>query len=354
MVPRGAEHGARAIAATAIAAACALAGCGPKIVAWPRTPPPARPAPAADLDLQPLVARALERAVVVHPPFRDGRCHACHVAARGGGMLLASADRLCEGCHAGDVGRARPHAGARSCLGCHSRHVSMAPGRLAGPEERMCRRCHDVEARKTARAHQGYPVGGSRCTRCHDPHGRRADGGLRAHAHRPARRCSNCHAGPAAGEPLALIRTERETCGRCHPQADPTREAAYEHAPFGAGCTACHEPHASDRPRLLADAERPLCVGCHADVGARLASARPHAPAAAGSCHACHSPHGADRRTLLVADAPGLCTGCHARWHEGNARAPAGADARCLYCHDPHGSGKAGLLRRDRRVAAGP
>jgi hypothetical protein len=54
---------------------------------------------------------------------------------------------------------------------------------------------------------------------------------------------------------------------------------------------------------------------------------------------------------LLVADLPGLCTGCHAKWHDGNDRAPSGRDnARCVYCHEPHGSGKAGLLRRDRRV----
>ncbi|HET8538739.1 MAG TPA: cytochrome c3 family protein [Anaeromyxobacter sp.] len=351
MAPRSEQRRTRAIALAAIAAAGALAACGPKVVAWPRTPPPERPERLADFDPQPLVARSLERAVVVHPPFRDNRCGSCHVSARGGGMLLASTERLCDGCHAEDVRRERPHAGARACLGCHSRHVSTAPGRIAGPAARMCRRCHDAAARKLVRAHQGYPVDAARCTRCHDPHGRRADGGLRAHVHRPARRCSNCHVASSEPAPLALIRPERETCGRCHPHADPRAEVPFEHAAFGAGCSVCHEPHASDRPHLLVAAEGAVCGGCHPEIAARARAGPPHPPAATGNCHACHSPHGAERPMLLVAGAPDLCTSCHARWHEGEDRAPSGRDNdRCVYCHDPHGSGKAGLLRRDPRV----
>jgi len=360
MVPCTSAANGRRVAIGAAVAATALlaAACAPSHVAWPRTPPPERlPAFAREEpQAQPLPPRpAGPGRVVVHAPFADGRCRVCHVAPQGGGMLLSAADRLCAGCHADDVRRARPHPATRSCLGCHAPHVSMVEGRIAGREELLCLRCHAAQEGRLARAHQGYPVEGARCTRCHDPHGRNADGGLRTHVHRPTGRCTNCHVASSEPDPLALIRSERETCGRCHPGADPTREATWEHAPFGAGCTACHEPHASDRPHLLAAPERAVCGGCHPEVAAGVAGRKAHAPAASGKCHACHSPHGAERKLLLVSDVPALCSSCHREWHGGDSRAPAGEENdRCLYCHDPHGSGRDGLLRRMRRVAGVP
>ncbi len=334
--------------------------CAAPRVDWPRTPPPERAADAvAPAGTDPVLPEsgAARPAVVIHEPFRRNACGTCHVAARGGGMLQAPADRLCQRCHGRELRRARVHpAAARSCLTCHSPHVSMEEGRLVAKEEELCRRCHDPDGAKLARAHQGYPVASARCTRCHDPHGGPAGGSLKAHVHRPALRCTNCHVAPSDEKPLALLRGERETCGRCHPSADPRREAAFEHAPFGAGCSACHEPHASDRAHLLKASERRICIGCHDEIGRRTA-ARGHAPAAAGACHACHSPHAAERGSLLVADVPGLCAGCHERWHvgrEGAARPPEGEGGRCLYCHDPHGTGREMLLRRAPRIAGGP
>ncbi|HSN13698.1 MAG TPA: cytochrome c3 family protein [Anaeromyxobacteraceae bacterium] len=342
--------------------AVSLGACAPRParVVWPRTPPPiVRLASqrAASEEMPVLPERNEEGPrVVVHEPFRDGQCGSCHANGKGGGVLLVSADRLCEKCHREIAARRRAHApAAGSCLECHARHVSMTEGLLAAQSEaKLCARCHDPGSRKLARAHQGYPVDRSRCTRCHDPHGGAGEGSLLARLHKPASRCSSCHVAATEKEPLALLHSERETCGRCHPDADPNREAAYEHAPFGAGCSSCHSPHGSDRPHLLRKAQKDLCLGCHDEMGETLARPFAHSPAAAGRCTACHSPHGADRRGLLVASAPALCIGCHARWHEtsGAVRAPArDSEAKCLYCHDPHGSGRPAMLRHERTIA---
>ncbi len=338
----------------------AVCSCSPAVKrrVWPRNPPPIHAARTDDsVPVLPHRGEAVPR-VVVHAPFRDNRCNVCHVEERGGGMLLDSADKLCRSCHAAAVARAKVHPIGRSCLECHARHVSMAEGLLAGTQARICGRCHDADSRAFLDAHQGYPVGRGRCTRCHDPHGHDGERPLRAEVHRPASRCTNCHVANTEDEPLALIRSERETCGRCHPGTDPDSDAPWEHAPFGAGCSDCHEPHASDRKHLLVTDEKTLCLGCHPELARKLAGATAHAPAQKGSCHVCHTPHGSADPELLAANAPDLCLACHVRWHETPAAAQAPRDpsqARCLYCHDPHGSGHRGLLRHElRRVAEAP
>jgi predicted CXXCH cytochrome family protein len=191
MVPCTSAANGRRVAIGAAVAATALlaAACAPSHVAWPRTPPPERPtSPAAQ-------ARAGLGPVVIHAPFAAGRCSVCHTAPEGGGALVSAAERLCAGCHADGIRRARPHPATRSCLACHAPHVSMVRGRIAGSEERMCQGCHATPEGKIARAHQGYAVNGARCTRCHDPHGGAAEGLLRTSRRRPA---DHTAGGPAA------------------------------------------------------------------------------------------------------------------------------------------------------------
>lgn len=357
---RRADHSIAGKLGLAAAIALVAVGCSPaapRYVAWPApTPPAARSTHAAAGRAAPVLPRGdTEPASVrVHAPFRDNQCTSCHLSEKGGGPLLAHAERVCSGCHVDDVQRARFHRPAgRSCLSCHSPHVSMARGRLAGDEARICQRCHELRAPRVAKAHQGHPVERVRCSRCHDPHGWPEQGpALQARTHKPMSLCTNCHVPPGDGPPLALHRAEREACRRCHPEARLLEQGAREHAPVASGCTTCHDPHSSNREHLLTAAEQELCGRCHGREVAWGTGPSGHAPVATGKCHACHSPHASARPHLLVAAAPDLCTSCHRTMHATRGPAAENGGDRCLACHDPHGSGRRGLLRATPAVVA--
>jgi predicted CXXCH cytochrome family protein len=167
------------------------------------TLPPAVPAAAEEcLDCHELAAVS-PGGTVVHPPFEDKDCRACH-ADHGEEerlVLKAEGNAVCADCHdfadAAFLGAHRKIAptGKAACTGCHDPHRSpnrrlLRPLLHAPVKEGKCEACHRTDGKLKIPMALGFchlchdkkaftlpvvhdPVKKGRCFDCHDPHGSR-------------------------------------------------------------------------------------------------------------------------------------------------------------------------------------
>ncbi|MEW6719744.1 MAG: cytochrome c3 family protein [Thermodesulfobacteriota bacterium] len=108
---------------------------------------------------------------VVHPPYRDRRCDACH-ESKFSHKLRGKTGEICLLCHRNLFAEAKfRHAPAEdgSCLGCHNPHESAEKHLLTRKGQHVCRECHDEKDLASAPAHAAS--GTALCQACHDPHG---------------------------------------------------------------------------------------------------------------------------------------------------------------------------------------
>jgi predicted CXXCH cytochrome family protein len=132
----------------------------------------------------------------------------------------------CESCHG-------PGSIHNQTGGAH--HTIVNPGK--SPE--TCFQCH-LDKRAQFNLPHTHPLleGKVSCADCHDPHkGRAVIGGGTS------------------------LRTEHETCAKCHvAQGGPF---VFEHEAVREGCTTCHEPHGTVNDRMLVARNANLCLKCH-------------------------------------------------------------------------------------------
>lgn len=112
---------------------------------------------------------------LIHRPYRENRCNACHDVARAFQVASPPAN-LCTGCHKDGFSRLRFLHGpvaAGACLVCHHPHDSTRPALLRGEVEAVCFGCHERGAVLAAPDHRAWEENGSvgTCLACHDPHG---------------------------------------------------------------------------------------------------------------------------------------------------------------------------------------
>jgi predicted CXXCH cytochrome family protein len=299
------------------------------------------------------VQRQLQRPVG-HRPAVEGRCASCHEPHGGphAALLRSPNSELCTSCH-GEVGEWQerrlqhgPFAQGR-CGVCHEPHGALAPALLKGAEAQICASCHPADAR-FRQAHRGYPVEQAACHQCHDPHASSGRALLRETLHVPfaGGDCSSCHPRANAATPFALLASQGELCGACHPdQVKASRQAAFSHLSAGGGsCTECHNPHAGEGAALLRGSLQRVCLTCHDPGGAR--SGLPGRRLTHGremECTACHAPHGGAEPLLLARESVELCASCHTHQHnvrhplgEGTLDPRTGAPMTCLTCHGIH------------------
>ncbi len=154
------------------------------------------------------------------------------------------------------------NAGCESCHGPGSIHsdsggetkppISFAAGRpqannhgaqLATPvaraTETVCFQCHnDVRGQFSLPNHHPVPEGRMSCTECHSPH--------KGFAH--------------TGGSTAL-RSQDETCLKCHPSQQGPH--VFEHEAMREGCTSCHGAHGTINAKMLTTRDANLCLKCH-------------------------------------------------------------------------------------------
>ena len=310
---------------------------------------------------------------VVHAPFGDGSCEACHGSGRATRARrrrgAASVAATCFACHSDAEEKFRKpavHTAVRNglCAGCHEPHVGSRKSLLKSDGPGLCRSCHAAIVERAIGA-AGHSPARDGCDACHDPH---ASAVPRQLAEAVPGLCLNCHPAtetrPAAkgkpGEtiPSALAGKHLDTdltkleCMTCH---DPHGGsggvkaqllAGSAHEPFASGsCDSCHEGGKADQ--LAEGGAAAMCLACHSDIGDAARAAKvPHA-AMDGDCTACHVPHASRQPRLVKLPAGGACVECHADQAPGKGEIAHGAVMRwgCQACHEPHGGANPKLLR---------
>lgn len=226
-------------AAHAVAATCLAAGCHDGMADSPR-----------------IHARvALRSCGVCHVPVGKLADHTFRPVAADGGV--------CRSCHPSHGKEALVHTPFREarCLACHDPHGGSAKALLADEDQaRMCGKCH--ESRRDSVLHGPYADGD--CLTCHEPH----ESGFKALARGPpADLCMGCH-----DRELEAVDGRRVVAD----VATLIRSSPFKHGPIREGkCESCHDAHASPHPNLLrkaypadfyqayAESHYALCFECH-------------------------------------------------------------------------------------------
>ncbi len=294
---------------------------------------------------------------VLHAPFLDKSCQACHRPPLGDRVRLQRrADLLCSSCH-GDVPTSAPAGGSwhpalkgsrtsSGCLSCHDPHLSANKKLLVNTGTALCTSCHE-EVAKAAADKGGHAPAKDDCLSCHKPHAAPKPFLL---AEEPRAVCLGCHDGSDAGLVKAHLgaKVAELDCTSCHSPhgaGQPKALARYVHAPVADGCDTCHQGSAS---KLVEDGGPALCLTCHAEVGEKAkAAAVPHAAMEAVRCVDCHNPHASAQQRLVKSAAGADCLACHAEQDAAAGETSHGAIAvvGCQACHEPHGGSRPKLLR---------
>jgi predicted CXXCH cytochrome family protein len=112
-----------------------------------------------------------EPLAIVHYPYQERECAACHDQQSLGNMVEPEPG-LCYMCHE-DFGATYeylhgPVAGGY-CTSCHDPHLSENEKLLRLTGEQLCLHCHNPESVFKNEMHQDLE--GMTCTDCHNPHG---------------------------------------------------------------------------------------------------------------------------------------------------------------------------------------
>jgi predicted CXXCH cytochrome family protein len=296
---------------------------------------------------------------VVHAPFADKSCAACHRSPMGGRIRLTGrADALCASCHR-DIPESAPTGGswhlalrgsrtASGCLACHDPHVSLNRKLLVKTGTALCASCHFGHV-QAAGAKGGHAPAAEDCLTCHRPHGAPRPSLL---TETPQTLCLGCHDAADTGLRKAHLgaRIDVLDCTSCHTPhgaGHPKALARYVHAPLVEGCDACHQGSAS---KLVEDGNPPLCLTCHEKVGQEAKTAKvPHAAMEAARCVDCHNPHASPQQRLVKQPGGAGCLVCHSDQapDEGERGHGAISLVGCQACHEPHGGSRPKLLRAD-------
>jgi predicted CXXCH cytochrome family protein len=292
---------------------------------------------------------------IIHKPFKDGRCFACHAPHQADAehLLVKPVNAICQSCHKPTDLKNEAHQGmdfaTANCTQCHDPHASdekalIRAKRHAPFAEGNCEACH--EAKGSIKLSEPQP---QLCLACHEDLEKQL---ARPTVHAPAKsgQCTACHGPHTANNDKLLLAKPSALCRRCH----DLKPEGNLHAPFAQGeCAKCHAPHGSAEPALLVGASRQICLGCHQTLKDRLEKEHPHAALDKG-CLTCHDGHSSKSASLLKTRIVDLCVKCHdikaPQWtsrHQGG-----GAVQNCVSCHDPHSSPKktGALLKRSEHT----
>jgi len=149
---------------------------------------PAQPGspPAETTNLPPVqVPSAAEPLVVVHPPYADRKCIACH-ASNYSQRLKDEVSTICIGCHKAFLVKAKfSHAPMEDgqCTLCHAPHQAKEKFLLVKDSRELCFDCHEPE--EVLKIKACGQAEARTCTVCHDPHQENRRFLLRARAEKP-------------------------------------------------------------------------------------------------------------------------------------------------------------------------
>jgi predicted CXXCH cytochrome family protein len=112
------------------------------------------------------------RVTIVHKPYQDNQCNACHINTSDIFARAQVRQDVCMDCHAPVTSQHKFMHGPvvnNACGMCHSPHSSAVPHLLRQPSPAVCTQCHEP-AEVTALHKQPFDVKQS-CIECHSGHG---------------------------------------------------------------------------------------------------------------------------------------------------------------------------------------
>jgi len=166
-----------------------------------------------------------------------------------------------------------PPFGEKDCGACHADHGDQERLMLTEEGNALCAQCHEFADAKFLAAHRRIaPTGKAPCTGCHDPHRSPNKRLLRAELHGPVKtgNCEKCH----RGDGKLLIPVNRDFCFLCHQRAAFARPVVHDPVKKSR-CLDCHDPHGGGRTKLLkgdyslerevrrGGKEYAFCLTCH-------------------------------------------------------------------------------------------
>jgi predicted CXXCH cytochrome family protein len=171
-----------------------------------------------------------------------------------GARVAPAAADACWDCHelakispGGTV--VHPPFAEKDCTACHADHGDRERLELVEEGIALCAQCHDFKEAAFLAAHRRIaPTGKAACTGCHDPHRSAQKRLLRAGLHPPVKegRCEACH----RTDGKLKIPLNQGFCLLCHDRTQFSR--AVPHDPVRKGrCFDCHDPHGSAHRALL-------------------------------------------------------------------------------------------------------
>ncbi len=279
----------------------------------------------------------LAKKKVIHGPMADNKCDDCHVQEGNKHQFkkIEKIGALCLSCH-GDQTPTKPVVHhpfqEQMCTACHDPHASDNRMLTLGDTDKtLCSTCHEDYEKGKNFIHG--PVAAGACAICHSTH--ESDNKKLLRVKQPDG-CLECHD----------EFTERNMAGL---GAKP-----FIHKPLNDGCIGCHDPHASNARFQLKSEGDSLCFSCHQDIKktVRTAKEKHGALAIKSRCQNCHSPHFSVQPNLLLTEEADTCYTCHGKSKSGEkqlqdikqlvatAKTSHGPLRKktCSPCHNPHGS----------------
>lgn len=179
---------------------------------------------------------------VVHEPFADKSCDACHGQEQGVDVCLQCHEDILP-----EFNKIHNHLRGNGeknlCVSCHNPHAGDKTAMFPSNEGIVCRSCHDdtfTRRKESLYAHIDWET----CTNCHSLHG---------------------------SDHFAMLKDEPNTvCSECHERhstfTHPLGENALDpRTGQGMTCVSCHDPNAGTQFKffLRGGAEKGLCINCH-------------------------------------------------------------------------------------------
>lgn len=242
--------------------------------------------------------------------------------------LPASADE-CADCHdlaaispGGTV--VHPPFGEKDCGACHADHGDQERLVLKAEGGALCADCHDFAERSFLAAHKKIaPTGKAGCTGCHDPHRSSTRHLLRALLHAPVEegKCEACH----RTDGKLKIPMNLGFCHLCHDKKEFTKPVVHDPVRKGR-CFACHDPHGgrwrallhgnytTEREAQAGTNDHDLCLRCHDAAAFRAGPAAGKTRFAAvdgTNLHALHVLPGKEETDKAAARKGFTCRTCH-------------------------------------------
>jgi predicted CXXCH cytochrome family protein len=305
---------------------------------------------------------------VVHAPFKEGKCNACHNSHAGDmkGLIKENINKLCLGCHE-KIKTALKNKYVHYvikrglCTDCHYAHSGSIKSLLVKEQKDLCWICHESLQEQFKKTAVHKPFKNGECASCHEPHASATQNQL---IDSPEKICVKCHSVKCTIKGVSIKQaTEKMKCTSCHSGHASDSKALlgpYGHKAFlDENCEQCHIPFAEGAKISVKMQITALCISCHKKDNPVIKSNDKHMIKEKGDCLMCHNQHASQQKNLTAKETE-VCVSCHESTEKKtllmekalkNIRCTPVKDRKCFQCHIPPHSENKLYLKSDEIIS---